>query len=136
MDLRQIPRSSSVLSWVKNYIGIPFTPYNCAAFVEKILKEQFNCPLKFPQTTHNRSRDIDLIKQEICKLKKTDNPQDGDVVLMDGYREACHVGVYLNVNNVPSVLHSDVTMKTSVLHKISDISKYRYYLNGFYTWRK
>lgn len=135
MDIRQNSRTRPVLDWVKKYISIPFSPYNCAAFVEKILKEEFGCNLIFPQTTLNRNKDIELIKSTVMNLERTDSPQLGDIVLMDGYRVACHVGVYVPINNIGHVLHSDMIMKSGALHKISDLPNYRYFLNGFYKWR-
>lgn len=136
MDIRQDSRTKSFLNhWARKYIMIPFRPYNCAAFVEFVLKDHFKCEMVFPQTTLNRNKDIELIKQFTLTLKRTDTPEDGDIVLMDGYREACHVGVYADINGVGHVLHSDVNIKSSAIHRISDLFNYRYFLNGYYKWR-
>lgn len=136
MDLRQDSCTRPILRhWSIKYIAIPFEPYNCASFVESILKKEFECDFVFPQTTLNRNMDIDLIKKTIIKLVKTKDPKEGDIVLMNGYREACHVGVYAEINNIPHVVHSEVSIKSGAVHRISDLPNYRYFLNGFYKWK-
>lgn len=137
MDLRQGSCTRTFLNkhWSEKYVMIPFIPYNCAGFVESILKQEFGCDIQFPQTTLNRNEDIKLMSKVISKFTKTDNPEDGDVVLMNGSRESCHVGVFVKIKNVNYVLHTEARLKVSSLHRISDLPNFNYFLNGFYKWK-
>lgn len=125
------------MSWAKRYLQMSFKPYGCGEFAEKVLKEQFHVEHNFPKTSGDLRKDPFIIKGA-CEsfLKKTDAPQDGDVVLMGGDRESCHVGIFVIENEKEYVLHTDRKMRVSVLTEIKNLILIGYFLEGYYTWRK
>lgn len=125
------------MHWAVRYMCIPFRPYGCGEFVEKVLKEEFGCPYEFPKSASCLRKDPEIIREFLsAKLRETDNPKDGDIVMMDGDRQTCHVGVYVEIKGIHHVLHSERRIRTSCLHRVSDLSRYGYYNARFYTWQK
>lgn len=125
------------MHWSMKYLFQDFKPFGCAEFVEKVLREEFNCNYKFPQSVSCLKTDPQIIKNYAeKKLIETNRPVDGDIVLMDGDRHTCHVGVYVNINNVHHVLHSERRFKVSCLHRVSDLKTYGYFKARFFTWQR
>lgn len=123
--------------WFKKHLNMTFKPYGCAEFVEKVLRSEFNLFYDFPKTTGDLRKDPDLIKN-VCesKLFKTAMPQDGDIVLMGGDRESCHVGIFCRHKGRDYVLHTDRKMRVSSLTQLDNLIFLGYFLEGFYTWRR
>src|SRR5690606_20081983 len=64
----------------------------------------------------------------------TDDPQDGDMVLMHDRGRLGHVGVYFNLAHEGYVLHSNETNGCSVLHAIRDLPSFGARVEGYYAW--
>lgn len=110
---------------------------NCSQFVEHVLRDHFKIDYSFPQSQGNVFEQSNLIKKSLNDFViKTDSPKEGDMVLMNGTRRLCHVGLYVKIKNNDYVFHTESTMKTAALHKLSDLSLYGYSVEGFYTWLK
>lgn len=123
--------------WANKYLMIPFKPFGCGEFVEEVLRKEFDVEYDFPKSVHSLSDDQKIIRNYLKnELVKTITPTDGDIVLMGGVRESCHVGVYFKNVNTDYVLHSDRKMRSSSATKISQLPMMGYYFEGFYTWKK
>lgn len=121
--------------WTHEFLSIPYKKMNCSQFVEHVLREKFDIDYQFPQSSGNVFEQSNLIKKSVPLFaKKTDVPNEGDLVLMNGTRRLCHVGIYVNIKKRKYVFHTESTMKTAALHEIKDLPLYGYSLNGFYTW--
>lgn len=121
--------------WAERFLQIEYDRMNCAEFVEHVLREQFGRKYKFPQSRGSLFAETAQIKEEIPKyVRQTEDPMDGDLVLMHGKRLLCHVGIYVGLGVSDCVLHSEGRIKTSALHNIRDLKNFGYRLAGYYTW--
>lgn len=121
---------------VEKYLMMPFKDYGCSEFVEYVLNDNFKCNFNFPKPKYKYDEDAKrIIKYANDNFKKTNNPQEGDIVLMNGKYQACHVGVLIIKKGVKYVLHSEKSLGVSCLHRLSEIYKFNYFLNGFFSWR-
>lgn len=65
----------------------------------------------------------------------TDEPRDGDAVVMIGRGRLAHVGVYYKVDGEAWVLHNSREAKQVVRHRIRDLPGTGLKLERFYQWR-
>lgn len=121
--------------WSEKYLHLEYKQMDCSAFVQHVLKDHFKIEYTFPQSRGNVFEQSNLIKKSMPEFaKRTDKPKDGDLVLMHGNRRLCHVGMYVKIGLETYVLHTESTMKSAALHRIKDLTKYGYALEGFYSW--
>lgn len=117
---------------------MPYKKWNCSKFCEYILRDRFNIIYDFPQTTGTIFAQSELLKKEIPVYSdfpnKTDDPKDGDLVVMNGLRLLCHIGLYVEIKGIRYVLHSESSIKCSALHKFDDLKGYGYSIEGVYKW--
>lgn len=124
------------MHWTRKYF-LENNKQTCSAFVEQVLREQFNIDYKFPQSSGSVFDQSYQIKQSMPLFcKKTETPKDGDLVLMHGKRRLCHVGLYLKIGRKDFVFHTELNMDTVSLHHFKDVFKYGYTVEGVYTWLK
>lgn len=122
------------MHWTRKYL-IDDTKYTCSAFVEKVLREQFQIDYTFPQSNGSVFDQSNQIKTHLPLFcEKTEKPKDGDLILMHGLRRLCHVGMYLKIGRKEYVFHTELRMKTVSLHELKDVFKYGYSVEGFYAW--
>lgn len=118
---------------------MPYKKWNCSKFCEFVLRDKFGINFNFPQTTGTIFAQSTLLKNEIPVYsyypKKTKNPCDGDLVVMNGLKMLCHIGLYVKIKNIEYVLHAESSFGCSCLHKISDLSFYGYRMDGVYKWQ-
>lgn len=129
-----------MIHWSSKYISIPYKKMHCSAFVQYVLKDYFNIEFTFPQSEGQIFNQSEQIKKSIPLFSSypniTDEPVDGDLVLMHGLRLMCHVGLYVEIKNVPYVLHSEASIGSACLHKMSELRQYGYSVEGVYRWEK
>ena len=65
---------------------------------------------------------------------RTDDPQDGDGVLMFDQGRLGHIGVYFHLAHEGYVLHSNESNGCSVLHAIRDLPSFGARVEGYYRW--
>lgn len=119
------------------YLAVEYKDMNCSKFVEYVLRDHFKINYQFPQSQGSVFNQSQQIKDHLPKFcYKTDSPKDGDLVLMHGRRRMCHVGMYVKIGRSGYVLHTESSMKTAALHKISNVFFNGYTVEGVYTWRK
>lgn len=127
------------MHWSCKFLSIPYQELNCAEFVEFVLKKQFNIDFTFPQNRGSVFSQSDQLKKEFLNYvypEKTNEPEEGDLVLMNGIRKMCHVGILVKKKNDFFVLHSQKNLGCACLHKLKDISNYGLTLEGIYKWQK
>lgn len=123
--------------WVKKYLLIDYNEMNCAEFIEYVLRDHFGKEFNFPQSKGSIFAESLQIRECLPKyVTRTDDPEDGDLVLMHGKRLMCHVGLFVKIGITEFVLHTDANMKSSSFHNIREIKNYGYKLEGYYKWRK
>lgn len=123
--------------WCEKYLAKKHLPFSCGDFVENVLLDHYGFSYNFPKSVKDLEQDTKAIKGLIGNvLTKTDNPLEGDIVVMGGKRHACHVGLLVDIKNTKYILHSDVNIKYSALTKTSDLFYIGYFIEGYYSWRK
>lgn len=130
------------MHWAEKYIGRPYAlgHGDCAALVVNVIEYEFGYDL--PEFVHacraeNRSsRDEQLKQLAFDATEPTDDPQEGDVVLMRCNMRPSHIGIYCVINGEPHVLHAMENARMVVLHKLRDLGKQRLTVEGFYKWNK
>lgn len=123
--------------WAEKFLKIEYKDMNCSKFVEHVLREQFKIEYSFPQSQgslFNQSQQIRDAMPSFCE--RTDEPKDGDMILMHGRRRMCHVGVYVKIGITEFVLHTESSMKTAALHPLNKLIVFGYTVEGFYKWLK
>lgn len=117
--------------WIKKYISKNLGKLDCTQFVELVLNSEFNRSYKFPQGYGSIFQRAYLLKKHMKDyVEETYEPKDGDLVLMNGNRRQCHVGLYFN----GGVLHKDEKMLSGSYHKLNDLIFSGYTVRGFYRW--
>lgn len=123
--------------WSAKYLSIEYKNMNCSKFVEHVLRDHFGIDYNFPQSEGSLFNQSNQIKKHVPELCiETSEYKDGDLVLMNGKRSLCHVGMYLRIKGADYVLHCESSLKTAALHRFSDIIVYGFSIAGVYTWRK
>lgn len=127
------------MHWSCKYLSIPYQQMNCAEYVEFVLKKHFGIIFTFPQNHNSVFSQSNQLRKEFSNFvypEKTEKPQDGDLVLMNGQRRMCHVGLLVIKNNNLYVLHNQKNIGSACLHKLRDLQNYGLSLEGIYKWRR
>lgn len=123
--------------WTSKYMQIEYKQMNCSKFVEHICRDHFGRDYKFPQSEGSLFNQSIQIKESVPSFaSRTDAPIEGDLVLMNGKRRLCHVGLYLKIGREEYVFHTESSKKTALLHRLKDLSSYGYTVEGIYSWLK
>lgn len=128
------------MHWSENYIGKPYIlgDADCAALVCEVREQQFDGTvpefvLAMRENTRlKRVEQLESLAREA--VKPTNNPDEGDVVLMLCRGRPSHVGVFCVVDGEPSVLHAMENAKMVVRHKTRDLEKFGLKVEGYYKW--
>lgn len=123
------------MHWARKYISIPYSKMNCSKFVEHVMRDHFKIDYKFPQSVGSLFNQSAQLKYHMKDFTvKTETPKEGDVVLMNGLRRMCHIGMYIKIGRTEYVLHSEKNFGTAALHKLREIGQFGYHVEGYYTW--
>jgi len=123
---------------IRKYGGMPYSDdFDCADFALYFVRDFFGWPVALP-TERPRGGEC---QEELADLSKpygvrTDDPQDGDFVLMfdAGDTIPTHGGVYLVVEGEPSIFHNAKKAGGSVLHPIRKLGRLGLRIEGYYKW--
>lgn len=130
------------MHWASEYIGIPYSEtgegpdsYYCWSFFRFVEKKHFGRDL--PQIPNEdallaaaRSIRDNPVRDE---WELTDNPKDGDAVLLRQARYPIHIGVWLSVDGHPGLLHC-VRRSGVVFQKIEDLPGSGWRVEGYYSY--
>jgi hypothetical protein len=127
--------------WSEKYIGQPYAvnSADCARLLSKVRAEQFNLPV--PQDIEidraaSRLGRVGQMQDLVNEFgEKTDNPKEGDAVLMYCRGRPSHIGAYCIVNGEPSVLHAMENAGMVVLHRIRELNRVFLTVEGYYSWK-
>lgn len=127
--------------WAEQYIGLPYEigSADCAKLVTKVRREIFKLPVPEDIEADRACSMLGRVKQmnELIESfgELTNNPNEGDVVLMIAYGRPSHIGIFCIVNGEKSVLHAMESAKMVVLHKIRDLPRLFLGVEGYYKWK-
>jgi hypothetical protein len=124
--------------WSERYVGRPYDAeeYDCIDFVVDVLKEQFHRELLPPNGHGHEDREgrAKVIRDNIHRyVRPTGKPEEGDGVLMNIAGRDQHIGIYVEINHVPFVLHNQRTTGVVVI-RIRELNRWGYKVEGFYKW--
>lgn len=122
--------------WASKYLEVSYKDMKCSEFVEHVLRDHFKKDVSFPTPEgyiFNQSQQIKKYVPQYCE--RTEHPETGDLVLMNGLRMMCHVGLYVEINRVGHVLHTEARLKTAALQNLKNLVYFGYTVEGFYKWR-
>lgn len=123
--------------WSDKYIQVEYKDMNCSKFVEHILRDHFGKDYSFPQSSGNIFEQSNLIKRSYPKFTyQVSKPEEGDLVIMNGMRNLCHVGIYVKIGITEYVLHTESTLKTAALHSLRDLLHFGYSVASYHRWQK
>lgn len=128
-----------MMHWAEQYVGQPYIEdeNDCAAFVERVLREQYGREVRFPaehaKGYRAQARQIQSLKDEYAY--RTDAPQEGDGVLMLGRARMNHIGLYCAIDGAGYVLHAMEGIGEVALHPLRDLPDYGLEVEGIYRWR-
>ena len=130
------------MHWSENYIGRPYIlgDADCAALVADVKEKEFDGELPdFVRTMRENTRlkrveQLESLAREA--VIKTDDPLEGDVVLMMCRGRPSHVGVFCVVDGENCVLHAMENAKMVVRHRIRDLPKFFLEVEGYYKWKQ
>lgn len=127
--------------WSEKYIGLPYElgVLDCALLATTVRRNEFG--MEAPSDI-----DVERSKSRLGRVaqmgdavseygEKTDNPVEGDAVLMICRGRPSHVGIYCLIDGIPYVLHAMENAKMVVLHKISQLNRVFLSVEGFYKWK-
>jgi len=128
----------SSFHWSDSYVGLAYPPGSsyCGFLAMKVSKEVFNHPVCLPQALAEGvlagQRQVeDLINSDIaCRVE---TPQDGSLVLMR-YGPLWHIGIFCVYPTEPWVLHALANAGQVVRHRLRDLGRFGYKIEGFYQW--
>lgn len=129
------------MHWSDNYIGEPYVTgdADCARLIARVRQEIYGLPVPDDVEVDRAASRLGRIGQmsDLVDLygQRTDDPDEGDVVLMLCRARPSHVGVYCVVDNEPCVLHAMENAGMVVRHRLRDLPKVFLTVEGFYKWK-
>jgi len=127
--------------WCEQYVGLPYVEgdRDCASLTEQVQREQFGRQLCLPTARANNyrgwSRQIAQCRDDF--VQQTDDPVDGDLVLMFGRGHLNHLGTLLIIESEFYVLHAQRSAGQVCLHRLSRLEALTgLKVEGFYSWRR
>jgi len=129
------------LHWSSNYIGDPYVSgeADCARLLSRVRREVFKLPTPEEIEVARASSRLGRVGQmtDLVAIygEKTNDPKEGDAVLMICAGRPGHIGVFCIVNGDKCVLHAMENAGMVVLHKIRDLSKFFLMVEGYYKWK-
>ncbi len=127
------------MHWTEKYVGMAYNKKtnNCALFAERVQSEVFCREINLPKdASHHYRGQARLIQNHKHEHAiKTDQPFEGDAVLMIGRGNTNHIGVYCVIGGVAHVVHAMEKVGQVCLHRLRDLEKYGLAVEGFYQWK-
>ena len=127
--------------WSESYIGRPYVlgESDCAHLVCDVRREVFGLPVPEDAEPERAASLVGRFRQMgdgVAEYgERTDDPHEGDAVLMLCRGRASHIGVFCHVDGDPCVLHAMKNAGMAVRHRIRDLPRYNLNVEGFYKWK-
>jgi hypothetical protein len=125
--------------WSDAYVGEPYVKdtLNCGGWANVVQREVFGRDINLPTAEgsgpHAASATIKRLKDDYAE--RTDDPRDGDGVIMIGRGGLDHVGVYCVIHGEPWVLHAMKRVGQVVRTRLWELPNIGLKVEGFYQWK-
>lgn len=113
------------------FIGVPYDKYDCWGIVKMFYSEIMGIDIKLLNFSNEFSnKEInDIVAIEKNNYIKVKNPEFGDIIVLNMFGFAAHIGIYLYDNRF---LHT--SKKTDSI--IDLLPRWEKRIEGFYRWQK
>ena len=123
--------------WSEKYVGISYKENDCAELALKVQKNEFSKNIDLPG---HREKGLRNLSNQIQNLQgdyaePTEQPSEGDAVLMKSRGQLNHIGIYCFINNEAFVLHAMRNAGCVCLHRLRDLENIGLSIEGFYQWK-
>ena len=121
----------------ESFVGLPYDEqeFDCADFVAHVRREMFGHEVRLPNgRPRGEAGQIALGELSKAYAVPTEQPQDGDLVLMKRRAGVGQVGLYFRIAGEGWVLHSNETNGASVLQRVRDLLSWGAFVQGYYAW--
>lgn len=124
--------------WCEKFVGMPYIEeeFDCAHFVEQVMREQFGRELDLPKehATDYRAQQRQIAGAKADYIEATDTPREGDCVLIISRGRTEHIGVYCVINGLAYVLHNHRAAGRVCLHRIINLPAQGMAVENYYRW--
>lgn len=127
--------------WTERYIGQEYKTgtADCARLLASVRREVFGLPvpadIEIERAASRLGRTGQMADLVNAYGESTNNPKDGDAVLMICRGRPSHIGAYALINGEPCVLHAMESTGHVVLHKIRELHRVFLTVEGYYAWK-
>lgn len=127
--------------WSEKYIGEPYAvnTADCARLLSKVRRQEFGLPVPSDIEIERSASRLGRVGQMSDLVSTygnpTENPKEGDAVLMFCMGRPSHIGVYCIVDKEPCVLHAMENAGMVVLHRIRELNRVFLTVEGYYAWK-
>ena len=127
--------------WAEKYIGQPYNrgDADCAHTLAQVRQEVFGLGVPSDIEVERKASRLGRLGQMVDLVaeygERTENPQEGDAVLMMCKGRPSHIGAYCIVNGEPCVLHAMEAAGMVVLHRIRELDRVFMSVEGYYAWK-
>ena len=124
--------------WSDEYIGWEYREggRDCAGLVIEVLADKFDRHIDIPRDRatgiFSAAASFSQIMPDIAH--QTNEPEDGDMVLMNVGNRTSHVGLYAVINGEPHVLHALKSFGAAIRHPLKHVQRFGLSIEGFYKY--
>lgn len=125
--------------WSEKYVGRPYVPgeYDCAELAMEVARVEFGMAVDMLSEraigVREQSEQIDMMQADFAQ--PTDDPHDGDPVLMRCRGLLAHVGVLCVIGGERYVLHAMRNAGMVCLHPMRRLRDVNLQIEGYYKWK-
>ena len=120
--------------WSNQYIGMPYSTFNCAELCRLALKEVFGYEMCLPQMPRTVIGMGKAIESQEYRYPEIDKPFEGCLVLMKARGVSSHIGLYTKAGNRDNVLHAMKSAGQTILTPFDRLYNIGLKIEGFYGW--
>lgn len=127
------------MHWSCKYLGLSYKEYDCAELVELVLRKEFGIDRSFPRPSRNAAERFKTIRESMSTFlneEPTQDPREGDCIIMSGSHKFNHVGVLVIHKGIKYCLHSSARFGSVVRHQIRQLPMMQLNVEGYYTWQR
>ena len=125
--------------WSEKYVGKPYVvgEYDCAELAMEVARDEFglNVELLTERAIGLRAQTEQISACQADFAERTDDPQDGDPVLMKSRGRFSHIGVLAVIDGERWILHAMQNAGMVCLHRERNLKNINLEIEGYYTWK-
>lgn len=129
--------------WTDRFVGPNDPQTDCGDLVQRVLREQFGREVALPsERWYAGAAGRERLRLMAAQLREavpalavpTEQPAEGDLVLMHSGAAVMHAGVYCAIGGEGWVLHAAERLRAVILTRVRELEVKGYRLEGYYRW--